>query len=270
MTRTRIVVPCFEEAQRLDGEALSGLVSREPGTDLLLVDDGSQDDTLAMLRAVAARNPDRVEVLALARNVGKAEAVRQGILQALDRPDTAYVGYFDADLSTPLSAVADLRGVLEADAALQMVFGSRVLMAGHHIERVALRHYLGRIWATVASYLVDFAMYDTQCGAKLFRASPWVHSVFATPFVSDWLFDFEIVIRWISLSQEDDRPRARDVVVEYPLAEWVHRGGGAVGPAAYFHAFADLVRLHRHYYPATRAAAETPARGPEAEEPPQC
>ena len=105
-----LVVPCFEEAARLDRSAFIALVDKVPGLDLLFVDDGSRDRTLAILHAMAHERPVRIEVVALSKNQGKAEAVRQGLLRALARPVSAvgFIGFIDADLSTPPAEIQRL------------------------------------------------------------------------------------------------------------------------------------------------------------------
>lgn len=117
----------------------------------------------------------------LRRNVGKAEAVRRGVLLAFDaNPD--YIGYGDADLATPLEAIPAFCELLDARHDLEIVFGARVWLLGRSLERSALRHYLGRIFATAASMVLGLGAYDTQCGAKLFRASPRSDRCFKSPF----------------------------------------------------------------------------------------
>src|SRR6185436_46155 len=76
-----IVIPCYNEAGRLDREAFSRFASCND-VDFLFVDDGSTDDTRQTLNALTESLPDRIKVLALQRNVGKAEAVHRGLLAA--------------------------------------------------------------------------------------------------------------------------------------------------------------------------------------------
>ena len=111
-------------------------------------------------------------MLTLSRNHGKSEAVRQGMLEASKQPLT-FLGYFDADLATPVDELLRLVSIIEADDNLEAVFGSRgAAKLGSSIVRTPLRHYLGRVYATAASIAVGVVVYDTQCGAKVFRMNP--------------------------------------------------------------------------------------------------
>ena len=91
--RTLIVVPCYNEARRLDGAAFEAFLQTTSDVGLCFVDDGSTDDTFTVLTELA-RGYDAVDVHRLERNAGKAEAVRQGILRALER-EPEFVGYWD-------------------------------------------------------------------------------------------------------------------------------------------------------------------------------
>jgi glycosyltransferase involved in cell wall biosynthesis len=130
---TVLVVPCYNEAARLDERAfLAWATAAPPHLSLLFVDDGSTDDTQRVLQRLAAAAPGRVRTLALTPNGGKAEAVRRGMLQAC--ASAARVGYWDADLATPLEALSDFEAVLDAPGCQhEMVFGARggLLGRGH-------------------------------------------------------------------------------------------------------------------------------------------
>ena len=197
--RLALVIPCFNEAARLDQQALRDAVTRYAWLDLVLVDDGSTDTTAAALGALAATAPSRMCVVSLASNGGKAEAVRRGLQVAMTR--ATYCGFWDADLSAPLDEVVALRELFTRFPAVQWVWGIRLRALGRQVTRQPLRHYLGRVFATATSLALGVDSYDTQCGAKLFRSSGWLTTVLAEPFLSRWIFDVEMVTRLKGLLQ---------------------------------------------------------------------
>ena len=128
---------------------------------------------------------------------------------------------------------------------IEMVFGARVQLLGRSIERQAHRHYLGRIFATAVSLVLDLRVYDTQCGAKLFRVSPELRALFAEPFVSRWIFDVEIIARLINTRRELDLPPVEQAIYEYPLQQWRDVSGSKLTCAAYLKAMGDLIGIRR-------------------------
>lgn len=246
MRDTVIVIPCYNEAERLAVERLRAYVQSEPSVRLLFVDDGSQDATRERLASFVAEIGDAGQLLALPENCGKGEAVRRGLLQAFAE-EPRYAGYWDADLSAPLEAVADLRAVLEADPRIELVLGARVKLLGWAIERRALRHYLGRVFATVASQMLGLAVYDTQCGAKLLRVTERTRELFADPFLSRWVFDVELLARWIEGARAGALPPPEEALREHPLREWRHVPGSKIRPRDAWNVAADLVRIYARY-----------------------
>lgn len=241
MARCAIVVPCYNERQRLDPDAFRGFVDRQPGVEFLFVDDGSTDGTGEWLDGLAATRPGRLSTLRIERNVGKAEAVRRGILLATASA-VDYVGFWDADLAAPLAAIPDFVRHLEDYPEVCMAFGSRVRMLGRRIDRTTTRHYLGRVFATAVSVLFGVPVYDTQCGAKLFRATPAVRRLFERPFSSRWLFDVELLTRCLG-----DRPAAAadDLIHEIPLVSWCDVEGSKLKARDFVLALADLWTIRR-------------------------
>ncbi len=238
---TVIVVPCFNEEKRLDGEAFLDYARRHPEVGFLFVDDGSRDRTAERLAQLRASEPSAIAVHAMAQNSGKAEAVRTGMLVALGT-DCESVGYWDADLATPLDEIARFREVLRADPAILAVLGCRVRRLGADVRRRNLRHYLGRVFATGASIVLRLPVYDTQCGAKLFRADPRVRAVLATPLASRWAFDVEVIAR---LRSGLDDVQAARLFYEQPLARWRDVPGSKLGLRHMSIALFDLVRIWR-------------------------
>src|SRR6185437_7954398 len=200
-----LVVPCYNEAARLDVENFRAFMAGNACVHLLFVDDGSRDNTLEVLARLQRGLEQRSTILPGKPNRGKAEAVRLGILHVLDRFEPDIVGFWDADLATPLNAIHRFIEIFDSRPDIEMVFGSRVKLLGRDVRRRALRHYLGRIFATAVSTMLRLPIYDTQCGAKLFRAEPHTREIFAAPFLSKWVFDVEIIARYLRLYNRDTK-----------------------------------------------------------------
>jgi len=256
-----IVVPCFNERERFDSRAVLRLAV-SGGVSLVLVDDGSTDGTGAVLESLAARCPARVDVLALDRNVGKAEAVRRGLLRALDGA-AGIVGYLDADLSTPVGEMERLLAKMRA-SSFQVLLGSRVKLLGRTIERRVSRHYSGRVFATVASMVLRLGVYDTQCGAKLFRRSPALRAALAEPFRSRWAFDVELLQRLLRGRRGAPAIAASDIVEE-PLEVWRDVPGSKLHPATAVLAGLSLLGLAGPSLRAVVRGATSPLRRRQAE-----
>jgi glycosyltransferase involved in cell wall biosynthesis len=243
----RIVVPCYNEEKRLDIAAFREFSDPAHNIAFLFVNDGSTDQTLRTLERLQASDPDKFSVLNFEQNQGKAEAVRRGILAAVNfRP--AYVGFWDADLATPLSAIPQFMDLAENRTDLEIIMGSRVKLLGRNIERRSGRHYLGRIFATVVSMILGLAVYDTQCGAKLFRTSPSINALFQEPFQSRWIFDVEILARLVQARRGKQLPQPEQVIYEFPLWEWRDVPGSKLGPADFVRAAWELAGIRRRYF----------------------
>jgi dolichyl-phosphate beta-glucosyltransferase len=236
-----VVVPCYNEAARLRPDACLAFLREHAGFTLLFVDDGSTDGTDAVLTEMTRALPGRAERLHLPRNVGKAEAVRAGLLRALEAR-APVVGFLDADLATPLSALPLLLEELERAPATEIVLGSRVKLLGRDIERSAARHYLGRCFATCVSLTLDLPVYDTQCGAKLFAASDDLARILRAPFLSRWIFDVELLARWLAV-----RGRSPGAIVEFPLLAWHDVRGSKLRSSDFVRATVELARIFVKY-----------------------
>jgi len=104
--RLLLVVPCYNEAERLNPDAFVQQLAVHSDLGFIFVDDGSVDGTATTLQQLAARSGGRVFVVTLKQNAGKAAAVRTGMLAAFERAP-AFAGYWDADLATPLDAIGE-------------------------------------------------------------------------------------------------------------------------------------------------------------------
>ena len=245
--RVALVVPCFNEAARLPVQEFLRARLGRGRLELVFVDDGSTDATRGLLERIRAERPRETSLVVYDRNEGKAEAVRRGMLDALGRgADT--VGFWDADLATPLSELPSFVEVLDENPDVDVVIGSRVKLMGRTVERLAWRHYLGRLFAMAASITLGLHVYDTQCGAKLFRATPLLADVFARPFLSRWVFDVEILARLLALDPRGVNATAASIY-ELPLHTWTDVRGSKVRSVDFARAAVDLARIRLAYPP---------------------
>jgi dolichyl-phosphate beta-glucosyltransferase len=250
-----VVVPCYNEAARLRPEAFLCCLETMPAVRFLFVDDGSRDWTKEVLAGLQRRAQDRLRLLALPTNHGKGEAVRLGVLEAFAW-DADVVAYWDADLATPLEALSDFAAVLDSHPDIDILLGSRVRLLGRDIERYAIRHYFGRLFATAASLVLGLPVYDTQCGAKAFRAR--TRRLFESPFVTRWVFDVELLSRSMMHAKPDGTPEFN--ICEMPLRVWHDIAGSKVRPSDALRAVLDLTsiylrrRRHGHLVAFERAA----------------
>lgn len=215
-----LVIPCYNEERRLRVDAIAAFLQHRPHAAVCLVDDGSRDGTLTILEQLRARVPGRVDIVALATNGGKAEAVRRGVQHTARLERFSFIGYWDADLSTPLEEVDYLLTAFAEHPGCQVVMGSRVRRLGSAIVRRPVRHYLGRVFSTAASLVLAMPVYDSQCGAKIVR-SETAGVLFGEPFMTRWLFDVEILARL----RNHLGPAVLGAAVEMPLHAW----NGAAG-----------------------------------------
>jgi glycosyltransferase involved in cell wall biosynthesis len=242
--RVALVIPCYDEAGRLPVAAFRDGAGRDPSVRFVLVNDGSRDGTLALLRDLERSDPDRFEVIDQQPNQGKGAAVRAGVLHALAQ-EPEFVGYWDADLATPLDELPRFVATLERRPGLEAVFGARVLLLGRSIRRRAVRHYAGRIFATAASVALGLPVYDTQCGAKLFRVTATTPRLFESPFTGRWTLDVEILARLVRLHRTEGAPDPADLIYELPLRQWHDAPGGKVKPLDLARALIEVARIGR-------------------------
>lgn len=268
MPRTTMVVPCYNEQDRLPSDAILQFVGDTFGIDFLFVNDGSRDRTIDVLNALQEERPDRIRVLDLPQNVGKGEAVRQGMLAALqDRPN--FVGFIDADLAIPLFTIEQYLAVMHRRPDVDLVIGTRLQLMGRSVKRTPLRWLLGRTFAKCASTVLGETIYDTQCGAKLFRVTKDTSVVFSMPFCTRWIFDVEMLARRKQMMQSSTGKSSGPLAFECPLDEWHDVAGSKLKPSDFVKAFVDLVNIFVKYrvqkasYFAAPEKSQTPVTAPQ-------
>jgi len=218
-----LVIPEYNEGERL-GQYLSalhehGLARPEPRVEFLVVDDGSVDrlrqHVREAVREVASRGgAHSFRVVEQRPNQGKGTAIRRGWRES--DPTASWRGFVDGDGAVSASEVFRLVGLLDHTTA-DVVCGSRVKMAGRHVERRLFRHLQGRVFATLADQAFRLGVYDTQCGIKLLRAD-MVRSFLDSLREPRWMLDVELLVR---------ARQAGARLVEVPI-DWVDAGDSKV------------------------------------------
>lgn len=240
-----VVIPAYNEAQRLPRTlvaTLSYLQSRGLEAEVLVVDDGSTDDT-----STVAATFTGVTALRYEPNQGKGHAVRYGILRASGER----ILFMDADLATPIEELVKLEAALDAGATVAI--GSRPLRESElTVRQPFLRELCGRLFNKVVQVLATPGIQDTQCGFKLYTHEA-AHEVFSRCQLKGFSFDVEALFLAKRLGYR---------IAEIPV-RWAHQEGAAAFPtrAAYLkqglRMLRELVRirvLHRAVKPLSASA----------------
>ena len=239
-----LIIPCYNEAERLRPDEYARFLEANPQVRVRFVDDGSGDSTCAVLERLCARFPNAAHFGALPQNAGKAEAVRAGMLCfAKDESAGEYVGFWDSDLATPLEESLRFADVLKRHGRFRCVIGSRRPHLGARIKRDRMRRIVSLAVMSVIRLYLGFPVYDSQCGAKMFRR-PEAEKLFAAPFVSRWLFDVELFKR---MKLEHAKTNPAEYVCEIPLLEWRDVAGTKLKFRHGFAILRELARIARKY-----------------------
>ena len=234
-----LIVPCFNEAKRLDQARILSYTSTLQ-CNVLLVNDASTDTTQNLIDEIVRSSNGTVHSLLMAHNSGKAEAVRTGMQWAISR-DATEVGYTDADGAVSEPDLVQIFAELGASPSRIGVVGSRVALLGRNIDRTTTRHFTGRVFATFASITLQQTIYDTQCGAKAFIASKQLHRSLSRPFVSRWGFDVELLGRMFIEIAKDGNGH----IIELPLQQWHDVSGSKIGVFTGIKTLLELLPIRR-------------------------
>jgi len=187
-----VVIPCFNEAARIGAtirETLSYLEKNSPQSELLIVNDGSTDETSTIARETLAQAPIEAHLLENFPNRGKGATVRKGLLAAQKS-----IGlFFDADLSTPLEEIPKVIEPI-ANGDVDLAFGSRALdrrLTGQH--QPWLREQGGRVFNLLVRLTSGLPFWDTQCGFKAFRFDV-CRPILQRARIDGFAFDVELLV----------------------------------------------------------------------------
>ncbi|KKO89642.1 MULTISPECIES: glycosyltransferase [Sphingobacterium] len=236
-----IVIPCYNEEKRLPYQEFVDFAQNHPEVLLCFVNDGSKDNTLALLKTLKTAQPEGIDVLDLEQNGGKAEAVRQGMLHVFRNSNAKLIGFLDADLATSAEEWLEMAEYKEKFPQYGAIVGSRIQRLGASILRDDNRSMFSKMVKTFIRVILKTPFQDTQCGAKIF-ARDLVPFLFKTPFMTPWLFDIEIFLR---LQKKFGKTTLQKGVLEYPLMNWKEVGDSKLKMK---HAVKIPMQLAKLYY----------------------
>jgi glycosyltransferase involved in cell wall biosynthesis len=236
-----IIVPCFNEAKRIPLNEFESFLSKFSKITIHFVNDGSTDITDEILDSFQKKYPEQVKILRLTKNLGKGNAIFRGMLKALENNEYDTLAFLDADLSTCPEECFYLAEKIRPP--IQFVFGSRIKKIDNSIERKLFRFLIGRIIATAISKVLKIAVYDTQCGCKIFNRKT-AKLAFGKPFISAWLFDVEIFFRLKNYFGTSDFIAMSS---EIPLKKWKDQGNSKIKWSYGFKIWVDLFNIKRTY-----------------------
>lgn len=215
-----VVIPCYNEEERLSSDEFKEFAHKNLGYHLCFVNDGSTDNTLKVLEELKLTNPSHISVFDCEKNGGKAEAVRQGMLHLAKDPQLDYIGFLDADLSTDFLDFNDLVETLE-NSNFKIVSGSRMARMGANITKESARKIISMTINLIIRTILQMPFNDTQCGAKVMRKEI-IPLLFTKPFITKWIFDVEMFIR---MRKHYGKDKVQQFICEQPLKRWIHADG---------------------------------------------
>lgn len=228
-----VAIPAYNEASRLPAtlaRTVDFLREQSWSSRVVVVDNGSSDGTADVVRAfsAAADASVAVELVGCARP-GKGAAVRRALLGSRSR----YVGFFDADLATPVETLSTVMEHLTAGATA--VVGSRHAPGARFVEYQPTARRLGGAAFRLATRSLVSGVHDTQCGFKFFDRAAVVPAL-ATCRTTGFAFDVELLRHLQEAGAE---------IVEIPV-EWSHTGGSSFSPVRDgMSAFRAVLQLQR-------------------------
>ena len=215
-----VVIPCYNEEERLLSKEFLNFVEEHSGYHLCFVNDGSTDRTFEVLQELKKGREEYISVYDCFKNGGKAEAVRQGMLFLEKFKYLDYIGFLDADLSTNLKDFDALVSTIET-SSFKIVSGSRISRMGANITKESARKIISLSINYIIRKILGMDFKDTQCGAKIMNREI-IQVAFQKKFVTKWLFDVEIFMR---MRKHFGTKKAQAFICEQPLNRWVHADG---------------------------------------------
>lgn len=238
MYKIGVIIPCYNEAKRLDFLEVEKLIML-PNIKIFFANDGSTDNTAEIINQfILQHNKDNLTMFDYKENTGKANTIYTTVNMLLQDDSLDYIAYLDADFATNADEFIRMLTVLKAQP-LDFVIASRVNLLNSNIKRKYYRHLIGRIIVTIINFKYHLGIYDTQCGAKIF-SKEILKTGFSKPFKTSWLFDIELFIR-LKLN------KFLIYGTEFPIRNWRDVEGSKLKPNHAIIILKELLNLYRTY-----------------------
>lgn len=238
-----IVVPCYNEEKRFPYQRFLSFAQKHPEVLICFVNDGSKDNTLAVLKGIQSECPENICVYSMQKNGGKSEAVRQGMLYMHLNFKVEMLGFLDADLATTPEEWLQMAKYKEQYPQFGAIVGSRIQRLGAAINRNDSRSLISSIIKKFIRVILKSPFQDTQCGAKIFHRN-LVPFLFSKSFMTPWLFDVEIFLR---LQKKFGKTSLQKGVLEFPLMQWTEVGDSRLKLKDTIKIPMQLLKLHFQY-----------------------
>ena len=256
-----VVIPCYNEAERLLSAEFTDFIDKNSGYHLCFVNDGSKDNSLEILKKFSKKNnlsSSKFKIINLPSNIGKGGALNDGskdntleVLYKLQKGREDFITVYDCEknggkaeavrlgmLYMAQRADLDYIGFLDADLStdladfddmastiensdFKIVSGSRISRMGANITKESARKVISMTINFIIRNILSMNFKDTQCGAKIFHKDV-INLAFDKKFITKWLFDVEIFMR---MRKHFGLDKARAMMCEKPLKRWIHADG---------------------------------------------
>ena len=166
--KTGIIIPCYNEEERLRITTFINFINKENEFHLCFVNDGSTDNTIGVLHHMQAINPDKISVIDVKKNSGKAAAIKIGARYLQSRGDVDFVGYMNANIPDDFEDFDGHINTLQANQKLGMVFGNRGNNTSGYLKKDKFTALFSKIIKKSIYFIPKISIECTQSGTKTF------------------------------------------------------------------------------------------------------
>lgn len=212
-----LLIPVYNESQRISKEFYKALALLQ-FQEIIFVDDGSSDNSRDAIDAILGNRKD-ITWLVNSKNMGKAESVRRAMIESLSKSQAVMITT-DADGAVDAEDIARIINIHKSKKNFNSIIlsGARVKLAGSEIARTPMRHWIGRLVATMVNILTSVDIYDPQSPLKVYDIDHQLLSnALKEKFKTKWFFEMELILR---LEKGTNHAINRVKIIEHPISKF--------------------------------------------------